>query len=91
MDLTIEDLVKSKLGFLEKELLNEIVTNCTIHIFPAGTELIRTGQYVKVIPIVLSGLEAEVESELDFELLRKAGISMSSMPAFAIPSTRAAA
>jgi len=56
MDLTIEDLVKSKLGFLEKELLNEIVTNCTIHLFPAGTELIRTGQYVKVIPIVLSGL-----------------------------------
>lgn len=56
MDKTIEDLLNSKLGFLEKELLAEMVTHCSIHQFPAGTELVRIGQYVKVIPIVLSGL-----------------------------------
>lgn len=36
-----------------RQILNE---NATIQKFPANTELLREGQYVKVIPLVLEGL-----------------------------------
>ncbi|MBK8053533.1 MAG: Crp/Fnr family transcriptional regulator [Saprospiraceae bacterium] len=37
------------------ELINEIYTKSKIIDVPAGTQILRLGQYVKVLPIVLSG------------------------------------
>ncbi len=53
----IEDFdLEKKFKFLGKELIAEIMANSEIKVFPARTELIREGQFVKIIPIVLSGL-----------------------------------
>jgi CRP/FNR family transcriptional regulator len=48
--------IEKRFGYLEKELLAELIQVAPIKTFPAHTELIREGQYVKVIPIVLEGL-----------------------------------
>jgi CRP/FNR family transcriptional regulator len=44
------------LPHLSSELLNEIDLVSSIKYLPANTEILREGQYVKVIPIVISGL-----------------------------------
>ena len=49
------DLEKS-LSFLGPELREKVVASSQIMEFPKGTEILREGQYVKVIPIVLEGL-----------------------------------
>lgn len=54
--MTTEEAFEKKFGYLEKELLKELIQVAPIKTFPANTELIREGQYVKVIPIVLKGL-----------------------------------
>ncbi len=64
-----EELLLKKLGFLEKELLEQLLEQGTIKEFPAGIELVRTGQYVKVIPIVLSGLVKVLTQHEDKEYL----------------------
>ena len=53
MDL---DIIKSKLSFLGKELVDEILENSQIMEIPENTIILEFGQYVKVLPIVLSGL-----------------------------------
>ncbi len=67
--MTYEELLLKKLGFLEKELLEQLLEQSTIKEFPAGIELVRTGQYVKVIPIVLSGLVKVLTQHEDKEYL----------------------
>ncbi|MCB0459358.1 MAG: Crp/Fnr family transcriptional regulator [Flavobacteriaceae bacterium] len=44
------------LPHLSNELLHEIELASSIKSLPANTEILREGQYVKVIPIVISGL-----------------------------------
>ncbi len=51
-----EDLVNRHLSFLGKDLLVEILNHATLKQVPADTEILRQGQYVKVIPLVLKGL-----------------------------------
>jgi CRP/FNR family transcriptional regulator len=67
--MTYEELLLKKLGFLEKELLEQLLEQSTIKEFPAGIELVRTGQYVKIIPIVLSGLVKVLTQHEDKEYL----------------------
>lgn len=48
--------LQSKFSFLSTELLKEIIAHSPIHEFEPQTELVREGQYIKVIPIVLTGI-----------------------------------
>jgi CRP/FNR family transcriptional regulator len=45
-----------KLSHLKKNLVEEIISIATIRNIPGETEILRAGQYVKVIPIVLEVL-----------------------------------
>lgn len=49
------DLEKS-LSFLSPELREKVMASSQVMEIPKGTEILREGQYVKVIPIVLEGL-----------------------------------
>ena len=51
----MSDLEKS-LSFLSPELREKVVASSQVMEIPKGTEILREGQYVKVIPIVLEGL-----------------------------------
>ncbi len=48
--------IEKKFTYLGKELIAELIAVSAIKNFPANMELVREGQYVKYIPIVLSGL-----------------------------------
>lgn len=48
--------IEKKFNFLGKDLLAELLNVSVIKTFPTNTELVREGQYIKYIPIVLSGL-----------------------------------
>ena len=51
----MSDLEKS-LSFLSPELREKVVASSQVMEIPKDTEILREGQYVKVIPIVLEGL-----------------------------------
>ena len=48
--------IEKVFGYLGKDLLDELVKVSVIKEFPKDTELIREGQFVKVVPVVLSGV-----------------------------------
>lgn len=50
------DILQKHLAFLEEALLREVASECEWLELGAGTQLLREGQYVKVIPIVMQGL-----------------------------------
>lgn len=54
---------------LPKELVTEIISNSIEKKIPKNTEILREGQYVKVIPIVTSGLIKVLSKFDDKELL----------------------
>ncbi len=47
---------KRILSFLEPNLVDKILQESTIQEFPKGTEILREQQYVKVLPLIISGL-----------------------------------
>lgn len=53
MDPTI---IKQQLSYLGTELLEEIEEHGVIRVIPANSVLVKEGQYIKMIPIVLQGL-----------------------------------
>jgi len=55
---------KKILSFLKPKLLEEIIEHSIINDFPKGTEILREKQFIKVLPIVLSGL-VKVYSRFD--------------------------
>jgi CRP/FNR family transcriptional regulator len=55
--------------FLEEDLRQEMAQTATLMQIPAGAEVLREGQYIKVIPIVLSGLLKVLIGKEDKELL----------------------
>jgi CRP/FNR family transcriptional regulator, anaerobic regulatory protein len=63
------NIIKQKLGYLGAELLNEIESYATISTVNADTLLVKEGQYIKAIPIVLSGLVKVFTRFRDKELL----------------------
>lgn len=48
--------LKHQFSFLGAELVTEIMDHSAVKIIPKGTEILREEQYVKVLPIVVSGL-----------------------------------
>lgn len=50
------EFLTKKFSYLEKELLEKLLEVSEITEAPPGAKLIRAGQYVKFVPIVLSGL-----------------------------------
>ena len=48
--------LQAKFSFLSPDLLKEIIEHSPIQSFDSQTELVREGQYIKVIPIVISGI-----------------------------------
>ncbi len=46
----------SLLDSFSPEVRDEIVANSAVMDFPAGTELLKSGQYVKVVPLVITGI-----------------------------------
>jgi CRP/FNR family transcriptional regulator len=61
--------IESKFKYLGKDLLTELLAVSVVKIFPANSELVREGQYVKYIPIVLNGLVKVFTQFEDKELL----------------------
>jgi len=57
------------LSFLEKELIEEILQYSTLQDFPAGTVLIKEGQYIKHLPVVIDGIIKVISRYDDKELL----------------------
>lgn len=61
--------LERKLPPLPLHLKNEILEKGTLKQIPAGTEILREGQYVKAVPLVLEGLLKVVSSKGDKEIL----------------------
>jgi len=61
--------LKEILPGLSPALTQEIADNGKVMEIPAGAEILREGQYVKVIPVVISGLIKVFSSHEDKELL----------------------
>lgn len=58
------ELDRRILSFLKPDLVEKILQESTIKEFPKGTEILREQQYVKVLPLVVSGL-VKVYSRFD--------------------------
>ena len=54
--MTDEMYIKKTLAYLPADLVEEILRTSVIKEIPKDTEILREGQFVKVIPIVLDGL-----------------------------------
>ena len=61
--------IEKALSFLDHDLTDEILQNSVIKDIPAGTEILRQGQYVTMIPIVVDGLIKVYSTYGDKELL----------------------
>lgn len=48
--------IRKKLALFDPDLANDIINDATVAQLGAGEEILRTGQYVKVVPVVLEGL-----------------------------------
>lgn len=68
MTLTIDILNKINL-FTEPKLREEILANCQLKSFEKGDIIVREGQYVKVVPIVVSGVIRVFQTKEDREIL----------------------
>jgi len=67
--MTDKVIFETRFSYLGKSLVEEIFKICEIKEFQKNTVLVREGQYIKVIPIVLSGL-VKVSTQIeDKELL----------------------
>lgn len=67
--MTPKEDIYHTLPHLDAELLSEINNSSQVKDIPADTEILREGQYVKVIPVVLEGLIKVVTKHEDKELL----------------------
>lgn len=64
----MENLAK-QLSFLSPELIGELVAHSHVEHIPKGTQILRESQYVKVLPLVISGLVKVLSSFEERELL----------------------
>ncbi len=55
--------------FTEVNLLEEIATKCEYKVFDKGDIVVRQGQYIKVVPIVISGSIRVFQTQEDREIL----------------------
>lgn len=61
--------IEKQFSYLGKALIDELLAVSAIKDFPENTELIKEGQYVQVVPIVLSGLIKVFTRTEDKELM----------------------
>ena len=61
--------IPKALAYLPPELIQEILDESSIKEFPGETEILREGQYVKVIPLVIEGLVKVFTRHEERELL----------------------
>jgi CRP/FNR family transcriptional regulator, anaerobic regulatory protein len=61
--------VTEALNYLNPDLVSEIIEASSVQKIPRETEILREGQYVKIIPIVLEGLIKVFTRHEDKELL----------------------
>ena len=59
-----KDYIIKTLAFLEKELVDEILMFSLVEKFPKGSILIREGQFIKHLPVILNG-KVKVYSQFD--------------------------
>lgn len=50
------EIIRQQLSFLSSKLIDELLSYSSVHDFKKDTEILRDEQYVKVLPIVISGL-----------------------------------
>jgi CRP/FNR family transcriptional regulator len=67
--MTTETKISQALAHLNPELVSEIIATAETKEIPKDFEILRDGQYVKVIPIVLDGLIKVFTRHEDKELL----------------------
>jgi CRP/FNR family transcriptional regulator len=67
--MTDDYSIEKKLNYLGKELIQEILETSEVKTFPPNTCLVKEGDYIKVIPIVLNGLIKVFTQIEDKELL----------------------
>lgn len=67
--MTSNPEMEKNFKYLGQELLNQILEVSAVKEFSKNTELIKEGDYVKVIPIVLKGLVKVIMRQEDKELL----------------------
>ena len=67
--MTIEEEIYQKFSYLKKDLVDEFIRIGTTSDIPKDTQILRVGQYVKVIPIVIEGLIKVFTRYEDKELL----------------------
>jgi len=61
--------IEAKFKFLGKALISELLASSVVKTFPAQSELVREGQYVKYVPLILNGLVKVFTQMEDKELL----------------------
>lgn len=69
MDQTLNDKLKTLLPFLEDALLEEIISKSAFVTIPPQQQIVREGQFIKTIPLVLEGLVKVTTSHGDREIL----------------------
>lgn len=62
-------MLKQQLSFLKPKTAEELIRISTIQDFPKGTEILRENQYIKVLPVVITGLIKVFTSFEEKELL----------------------
>jgi CRP/FNR family transcriptional regulator len=67
--MVTETKILQALPYLNKDLLSEMLTAAISKEIPKETEILREGQYVKVIPVVIEGLIKVFSRHEDKELL----------------------
>ncbi len=63
------EIIKKSFSYLGEEALDELISIGSIQTIPEGTEILREGQYVKVVPLVINGLIKVYTRQEDKELL----------------------
>lgn len=67
--MTIEEEVYQKFAYLKKDLVDEFMRIGIVKHIPKNTQILRSGQFIKVIPIVIEGLIKVFTRYEDKELL----------------------
>lgn len=67
--MSLKDQLKLSFPYLNVALCEEIGDHAVQKLIPANTEILREGQYVKVIPLLVSGLIKVYTKQDDRELL----------------------
>lgn len=67
--MDINKIIRENFGYLDSNLQSEIEQHAILKMIPSDTEILKIGQYVKVIPLVIEGVIKVSTSYEDKELL----------------------